>query len=220
MDEQVECFDCCWSGTREETYYSGLPGKRDLEAIHTVIKSNSVGINTLLLLQFFVFCLWLGMSLVPGFALYVIDPSIVTPSGWAHSVSHLGWWIIIEAVVVYVGQRTTGFSLSYVPVRDKLQYSLISSHRWIIFHIIVLALAMVSDVTHIVLTGLEIRDAESTFYVQEYGFLIAFFSVLIAQLVLIKSMIMWRISVYYRNLTNAAQANLSVFDATSGNKKN
>lgn len=177
---------------------------RNARDVYQSITASKLGIDLLVIIESTLGLLWIAMVFVTGFALYTIDPAVTVSSGWAHSVSHLGWWFMIEFVVILIGQRSTSFTLQ-LPDSNRLQLSLVRAESWLIFHGAALVLAMVSDAVHIVFTGLEIRDHESTFYYDSYGWLIGFLCALILQLVFVKLPLLWCIVQYYKRLRSTHQ---------------
>jgi len=176
---------------------------KDKKGAFEILKNFQTGIYTLLIIQLLVDVLWLALSYVNGFALYTVDPSIVVSSGWAHSVSHLGLWFALEFIAAWLGGQVTGFPYERTP-----QKSAEGSLRFIIVYLIALGLSMIADIIHIILTGLEIGDKESTLYVQNFAFLVAFLVVYIVYLVLIKGWLFYRCVVYYRAIENYSGTSL------------
>ena len=166
---------------------------KDKKEAFEILKNFQTGIYTLLIIQLLIDVLWITLSYVNGFALYTIDPSIVVSTGWAHSVSHLGLWFGLEFVAAWLGGQVTSF-----PYERTTQKSTEGALRFIIVYLIAHGLSMVADIIHIVLTGLEIGDKESTLYVQNFAFLVAYLVVYIIYLVLIKGWLFYRCIVYYR----------------------
>lgn len=178
------------------------------------ITAASLSVDLLVVIETVLLGLWLMMALVPGFTLYTVDPSIVVSSGWAHSVSHIGWWAMIELIVVVIGHRSTKFKLQ-MPGTCRLQLGLEYAEQWLIFHGAAVILAGASDVVHIVLTGLEIGDHESTFYVQQWGWLVAFLIVLCLQLIFVKLPLLWCVFHYRQELKSTHEkhpSTIAVFD--------
>lgn len=180
----------------------GKPVKSSDEA-YTVLKNYQMGIYTLLIIQVLVDVLWITMAYVNGFALYTVDPSVVVSTGWAHAVSHLGLWFILEFLSAWLGAQVTWFSLE---TRPEKSYA--AALRFLIVYLIALGTSMVADIVHIVLTGLEVGDDESTFAVENWGFLIAFLVVYILYLVFIKAWLFYRSVVYYRAIQEYTGADL------------
>jgi hypothetical protein len=179
------------------------------------INAAGLSVDLLVIIETVILGLWMMMALVPGFALYTVDPSIVLPSsGWAYSVSHIGWWAMIELIVVVIGHRSTKFKLQ-IPGSKRLQLGLEYAEQWLIFHAVALILAGASDVVHIVLTGLEIGARESTFYVQQGGWLITFLCALCIQLIFVKMPLLWCVYHYRKELTSSHEKHpptLGVFE--------
>lgn len=189
---RINFLTCCCTARQKPT-----PKTRD-EA-YTVLKNYQTGIYTLLIIQLLVVILWITMSYVNGFALYVVDPTVLISSGWAHSVSHLGLWFILELVAIWLGSQVIWFAMEMKPEK-----SIESALRFLVVYLVAHVVSMVGDIIHIVLTGLEIGDQESTFYVQNWGFLIAFLVVHIIYFLLIKVWLIYRAVVYYKALEEYA----------------
>lgn len=173
------------------------------EDAYTALKNFQTGIYTLMMVQVLVDILWIALTYVNGFALYVVDPSVVVSTGWAHSVSHMGLWFILEYLCAWTGGQVTGFSLETRPEK-----SFAGALRFLIIYLIVLSVSMLGDIAHIVLTGLEIGDKESTFAVENWTFLVIFLVVYILYLVIIKVWIFYRCVVYYRAIQAYSGASL------------
>lgn len=185
---RINCLTCCFQARK-------VPAPTNREGAFDVLKNYQMGIETLLILQLLVVSLWIILTYVNGFSLYIVDPSVIVSSGWAHSVSHMGLWFLLEYWVGWIGSRMTQF-----PMEKTTDKAVEGSIRRIIIYMIVLVISMIADIIHIVLTGLEIGDAESTFYVENWGFLIAFLVVYILYLVFIKGWLLYRTVVFYRAL--------------------
>ncbi len=185
------------------------------QSTYGTLTQNKLQIDAMVMIQSVYFSLWLAMSLIGGFALYTIDATIVTPTGWAHAVSHIGWWAIIEYWLSCIGHRATGYLLSYPKSERKLELSGVSTVNYDTFYLGFIAIAVVADVVHIVLTFFEMRDMESTFSITNWGFLIAVFVVYIVQLVLIKLPLAWFVYVHRSNHKRAIERIPLVFNMKS-----
>lgn len=185
---RLNCFTCCCQARK-------TPAPANKEVAFDVLKNYQTGIYALLVIQLLVVSLWIALTYVNGFSLYVVDPSVLVSSGWAHSVSHMGLWFLLEYWVGWIGSRITQFDME--KTKDK---SVEGSVRRLVIYMIVLVISMIADIIHIVLTGLEIGDAESVLYVENWGFLIAFLVGYILYLVFVKGWLLYRTVVYYRAL--------------------
>ena len=182
---------------------SAPPINRSVYEVYAELYRDQNIIDTLVFVECILFALWLAMVYVTGFALYTIAPAVIMPTGWAHTVSHQGWWCIIEFAVIAVGLRCTKFVLPAPSTGSgsaRLKFSLGRAKTWCIAHLVVLILGAIADVADIVLTGLEFGDAESTCYFSSWGFLLAFLIVLCLQLVFVKIPLMYCVIEYRRHL--------------------
>jgi hypothetical protein len=193
---RINFLTCCLQSRHDK------PVKTSDDA-YTVLKNYQTGIYTLMLIQVLVDILWITLTFVNGFALYVVDPSVVVSTGWAHSLSHMGLWFVLEYLCAWLGGQVTGFALEKSPEK-----SFSGALRFLIVYMVVLSVSMLGDVAHIVLTGLEVGDKESTFAVENWTFLIIFLVVYILYLVIIKVWIFYRCVVYYRGLQEYSGASL------------
>lgn len=194
---RINFLTCCL-----QSRYAGGPVKSSDDA-YTVLTNYRTGIYTLMIAQVLVDILWITLTYVNGFALYVVDPSVAVSTGWAHSVSHMGLWFVLEYLCAWVGGQVTGFSLE---TRPEKSYA--GALRFLIVYLVVLGVSMLGDIAHVVLTGLEIGDKESTFAVENWTFLIVFLVVYILYLVIIKVWIFYRCVVYYRAIQEYSGARL------------
>ena len=87
------------------------PVSRSLVDVWREINRDETIIDLLVGIECILLALWMAMVYVNGFALYTVDPSVVSSTGWAHTVSHLGWWNIIYFVAIYFGLRNTKYVL-------------------------------------------------------------------------------------------------------------
>jgi hypothetical protein len=189
---RLNCLTCCFEARRK-------PVPKTKEEAYDVLKNYQTGIYTLLIIQLIIVILWVTLTYVNGFSLYLIDPTVLVSSGWAHSVSHMGLWFVLELIAVWLGAQVTWFSMEIKP-----QKSTESALRFIVVYLVALVVSMIGDIIHIVLTGLEVGDAESTFYVENWGFLIAFLVGYIVYLVVVKTWLLYRCVVYYKALEEYA----------------
>ena len=98
-----------------------------------MITSNSLGILVFVIAQFILLLLWMALSFAPGFALYDGTP------GHAHSVSHIGWWLMMEALVVFSGAFTYKYRItsSNLSSNAKFEYSVAAMRNYLVyFHLI------------------------------------------------------------------------------------
>jgi len=186
---RLNLFTCCFRAARVD-----LTEKNPQDGFN-ILKNYQTGIYTLLVIQVLIAILWIILSFVNGFALYTVDPSVIQSSGWGHSISHIGFWFVLEFLVCWVGSQVTAFSME-----KNQEKSVEGSLRFLIIYFIILGISMVADATHIILTGLEIGSAESTFYVENFAFLVAFLVGYILYLVIIKVWLFYRTVVYYQAL--------------------
>lgn len=175
------------------------PINRTVEEVYAELYRDEFFIDTWVVFESILFVLWLAMVYVTGFALYTVAPSVMISTGWAHTVSHQGWWCIIEFVVIMIGWRVSKFVLP-PPGPGRLKFSLSRAKQWCVAHLVVLILGGIADIADIVLTGLEFGDAESTCYFSSWGFLLAFLIVLCLQLLVIKLPLAWFTLEYRRHL--------------------
>lgn len=193
---RLNCLTCCFEARRK-------PTPKTREEAYDVLKNYQTGLYTLLIIQLIIVILWTTLTYVNGFSLYIVDPSVIVSSGWAHSVSHMGLWFVLELIAIWLGGQITWFAMEMKPAKSTE-----SALRFIILYGVALVISMIGDIIHIVLTGLEVGDAESTFYVENWGFLIAFLSGYIVYLVVIKVWLLYRTVVYYKALEEYAGAEL------------
>jgi hypothetical protein len=189
---RLNCLTCCFEARRK-------PIPKTKEEAYDVLKNYQIGIYALLIIQLLIVILWITLSYVNGFSLYVVDPSVATSTGWAHSVSHLGLWFVLELLAIWLGSQITWFSMEI-----DTSKSIESALRRIIVYLVAHIISMIADIIHIVLTGIEIGDKESTFYVQNWGFLIAFLVGHILYFAFIKTWLIYRCVVYYKALEEYA----------------
>lgn len=175
-----------------------------------LLRNDQTGINFLIIVHAFLFCLWLSLSMVSGFSIYVVDPIMLTSSGWAHSVSHIGWWAIIDFIVILISVKTPTFVLSASVGGRKLEYSVSKALDWIIFHAVCLCISVLADIVHIVLIILEITDNESVFVRGSFALLVCFLVGRIFEAAIIKLWLLARLRMYEINLKNVLKNTPSV----------
>lgn len=197
---RLNLFTCCFRAKRVEA------AEKNEKDGYSILKNYQTGIYTVLVIQVLIAILWIILTFVNGFALYTVDPSVAVSSGWGHSISHMGFWFVLEFLVCWVGAQVTAFSMD----KDK-EKSIEASLRFLIIYFIILAISMLADIAHIILTGFEIGSAESTFYVENFAFLVAFLVGHILYLVVIKVWLFYRTVVYYEALQEFSDVKM-VFD--------
>ncbi len=202
MGASISCDDCCCGGTRHEREFVAGRDKLSGKTIWAILTNNQIIIELLLAIQLIYICLWIALSFISGFALYTVDASVLSPTGWGHSISHFGWWLIIEVVLAWFLKGCTKFSL--VPPNqkslDRLQMSAARARETLLFDGVFVFLTIWADIAHMILTAWEIGDNESTLALANMVFLCAYFGILIAYSIVIKPYLLWRIRVYYIHL--------------------
>jgi hypothetical protein len=188
---------------------------RDVSDVYKELHRDQLAIDTLVAIECIILALWMAMVYVTGFALYTVAPSVVVSSGWGHTVSHLGWWNIIEFVVIIFGLRSTKFVLAPSTAAGgtegtRLKFALGRAKTWLVAHAVVLVLGAIADIVDIVLTGLEFGDAESTCFFSSWGFLLAFLIILCLQLLFVKLPLLWCVLEYRRHLNAASNNNSTI----------
>lgn len=183
---------CCWPARRytdfDDQYESSLTNAEAL----AVLRYNIAGVITIIIINGFLFSLWLLTSLVPGFCRF--DGA----AGEASAISHIGWWAVIEFWVLLVGAMSVWFGLHYTR-NGKIEKGISNVRNFLVFYIIMLALAIIANIVHLVFSAIEWSNCTSTLCISYKGFLIAFVF-LLAILIVMEAWQIYRVLVYRRNI--------------------
>lgn len=185
--------DCCFYGARDPDEFdrNGLTNEQTL----VLLKYNQTGVVTIIFLALIVLVLWSIASIVPGFARF--DGA----AGETSAISHIGWWIAIEIFVLVVGAMSTFFGLHYTK-EGAIEKGVGRVRSFLTFYIFVLAIAIAANITHLVLSGLELSNCTSTLCTSQKGFLIALL-VILAVLAFLEGWQIYRVVTYSNNLFNS-----------------
>lgn len=179
-----------------------LPILNRAEAL-VLLKFNQAGIVTLQVIQLVLLVLWQIAAVVPGFARF--DGA----AGEVSAVSHLGWWSAIELFTLYIGGISVYFGLHYSR-NGRIQKGVVRMRSYLAFYMAVLVGAMLANVAHTVLCGLEIANCTSTLCTLQRGFLIALIALLVT-LSLLEAWLIYRVAVYRTNMWYILGAGLEKF---------
>jgi len=183
---------CCAPGRHYSDFDPEMGNALITEEVYVLLKQNQTGIDSLILMQLLLLVLWMITTLVPGFALYD------GPPGEVSAVSHISWWAAIEIIIIYIGAKATTFGLHYS--RDgQIEKGADRSLSYLWFYRFVLFIGAAANVTHGVLSILELSACNTTFCTNHQGFLIAFVAGLFL-LVLIEAWQVYRTTAYMTNL--------------------
>lgn len=189
-DASVRCSDCFCGACKIPPYYP-----RNSEDVYTLLMSNALGIDTLVFIETTLFCIWMLFSLIQGFSLYNGTPG---PS----TVSNFAWWAVIQAIVMQLGARSTGFKLNVSSDLTMLELAVASARKFLLFYIIMLCLAVVANIIHLSLLIAELVNGSGTLATTNSGFGWAFLALLI-MLVIVDIFLAVRAGIYRSNLNYA-----------------
>ena len=127
-------------------------------------------LRVLILMHALILGVWCVFSIVPGFAYYDGPTNVYNP------VSNTGFWLAIEFITVLVGSFAVSYEL--VPMARGPALDAASTVRKLTFWIVVLVVALAANIAHIVASGIEMSNGDSTLAMTESGFLIGLFVIL------------------------------------------
>jgi hypothetical protein len=198
---KTSCFANCCGGTQSKERFQ----KWTLEEVYYCLIYNQVAIDTLIFLQIILFAVWQMLALIPGFALYS------GPDGTVNSVTHFGWWSLIEAVVIIVGVRSTMFNLSLPDNLNKYEFPVKATQQYLFFYMFILVIGTASNLIHLVLTVIELSYGKSKLATDYLGFGI-YFGAQLALAIIFSLWIIQRVYVYSRHLELALISQAVIFD--------
>ena len=144
------CRDVCGTKRLEEEIAT-----LSMKDAALLLQRNTWAVNTIHYLLVIVFVLWLLATGIPGFNLYDGVP------GSTNAYTHSMWWLVIQFVVVLMGQSALKFNLHYVSgkgIEKGIGDTIITVSWYQTF----LVLGVVAHVFHIVFMGLEAHSCSST----------------------------------------------------------
>jgi len=198
---KTSCFANCCGGTQSKERFKNWT----LEEVYYCLIYNQVAIDTLIFLQIILFAVWQMLALIPGFALYS------GPDGTVNSVTHFGWWSLIEAVVIIVGVRSTMFNLSLPDNLNKCEFPVKATQQYLFFYMFILVIGTASNLIHLVLTVIELSYGKSKLATDYLGFGI-YFGCQLTLAIIFSLWIIQRVYVYSRHLELALVSQAVIFD--------
>lgn len=143
--------------------------------------------------------LWTLADIIPNFALY--DGT----AGSTSSYCRTGWWLAIDWCILLIVFVSSYFGLTYAMESGTIEKGVKKTNQWCGLSIFCLVLGICSNITQIALTGVEMTGCSSNLCKNNYWALACLQSIL-AILVFLKSVIIWRFVVYRLNLDAAMNA--------------
>jgi hypothetical protein len=218
-------MDCCLGGPRQAKEFDKNAGL-DSAQIATLLTNNQVGIVVLVIFQVILAALWLAMSLVQGFSLY--DGT----GGHAHPVSHFGWWIIAELIVICIGVAAPYFTLA-ANKSKKLEFHVNRARNYLVFYMAMLGIGILFNTVHASLSIVEATHCTSSFcrgfnvidpinapllgqLPRTSGFIIVFIIMLFVDIFFIQLALFYRAWVYRTHLWYAVGSSRKIFDVETG----
>lgn len=149
-------------------------------SIERVITLYQVGLKMFLFMQATLLFLWSFTSIVEG-----MGDTLYMEAGF-HAVSHIGFWLAIEIIIVFIGCST----LTILPNKKKTNNA---NHinRVLIFYQVILVIGIIANIIHIVACGMELGRKTSILAMKNNGILVAIL-IIYAVLIVIESA-----SIYY-----------------------
>lgn len=192
---EPDCWDSCCRPHRHPDQFDGPQVVFNNQHVVELMKYNQVGVVTLLVISFAIVAVWSCFSIVPGFSLYDGTSDELT------AVSHTGWWLAIDVLVLLVGGLSVflAFSLNQA---DKIEISVHRMSGWLIFFVVLLSLGILSNIFHVVLSSTELSRCTSTLCTDNQPFLITLIAMLGA-LAFIKGWTIYRVITYNSNMKYA-----------------
>lgn len=192
---EADCWDCCCRPHRHPDQFEGQKFVLDNANVIELVRYNQVGIVTLLIISFIIIAVWSCFSIVPGFSRYDGDP------GELNVVSHTGWWLAIDVFVLLIGGLSIFLALSLNNV-NQIEIAVHRMSGWMILFVVLLALGIISNIFHGVLSATELSKCTSTLCLNNQPFLITLLAMLGA-LAFLKGWTMYRVLTYNSNMKYA-----------------
>lgn len=196
---EPNCWDVCCRPARNPAEFTSPQSTTNVgvtnKAIFDLLRYNQAGIVFLIVAGLAIVATWTVFSVVPGFARFDGDPTEIS------AVSHIGWWIPIEIITLVVGGLSVFISFQYN--RDqKIEASISSLRGWLVFYIVILAIAIAANLVHLALSIVELTHCTSSLCMSNKGFLIVLLGFLVV-LALLEAWAIYRVITYSTNLKNA-----------------
>jgi hypothetical protein len=163
------------------------------EQITLLLKRNQQAVIALLIAQLSLDVLWVLATLVPGFALY--DGAVGSVSAY----THVGWWLVIELLVLLCGSVATYFGLHYSTTDRRVEKGVAPTSNWLTLYLFVLFIGFCSHVVHDALTWVEVAGCTSTLC-RNYYWAHVCTGVLLILLAIVTVLLMWRARIYQNTL--------------------
>ena len=195
--EAPSCWDACCRPARpaDEFIDTNVSVGTSNKAILDLLRYNQAGIVFIIIVGLAIVVTWLVFSVVPGFARFDGDPLETS------AVSHIGWWIPIEVITLVIGGLSVFISFQYN--RDqRIEASISKLRGWLVFYIVMLAVAIAANLVHLSLSALELSYCTSTLCVSHKGFLLVLL-VFLVTLAVLEAWAIYRVVTYSTNLKNA-----------------
>ena len=183
---------CCRPARRDFDFDLKNPGRLQNADVLTLLKYNQSGILFCLLILLLLQGPWYIFSVVPGFAKF--DGA----AGETSAVSHTGWWLYIEAIAIFIGAMSIYFGLHYTK-RGTIEKGVGRTRDFLKFYVFVLVIAIIANIIHFVLCGIEYSNCTSTLCTQHGGFLVALM-VLIGFIAFVEMWQIYRVLTYSHNI--------------------
>lgn len=194
---EPSCWDACCLPARTPDEFTrnqmdvGVTNK----AIFDLLRYNQSGILVLVFLGAAIVATWLVFSVVPGFALFDGASSEIS------AVSHIGWWVPIEVITLVVGGVSVFLSFQYNS-DERIEASITRLRGWLVFYIVVLALAIVANMVHLALSAVELSNCTSTLCTTNKAFLVVLLVFLVV-LAFLEAWAIYRVVTFSTNLKYA-----------------
>ena len=183
---------CCRPARRDFDFDFKNPGRLQNADVLTLLKYNQSGILFCLLILLVLQGPWYIFSVVPGFAKF--DGA----AGETSAVSHTGWWLYIEAIAIFIGAMSIYFGLHYTK-RGTIEKGVGRTRDFLKFYVFVLVIAIIANIIHFVLCGIEYSNCTSTLCTQHSGFLVALM-ILIGFITFVEMWQIYRVFTYSHNI--------------------
>lgn len=160
------------------------------------IRASETTLRGALAMQVVLLFVWSTASIVTGFGKY----DAPAPQGF-NAISHLGFWLGIEIVVVTLGAMFIPCDLS--GAKDQVLRNLRRADRLMTFWMVLLGVAIAANIVHLVACGVELSVCESTLCLMNSGFLIGLV-VWLAIILFIEVVTFYSTYIYKRRLRYAS----------------
>jgi hypothetical protein len=142
-----------------------------LEPAYYRLKVSEATITACIIIHGLVLFFWATCGLIKEFNYY----DAVPPAGF-HAITHLGFWLGIELIVLLIGALSYTFSIT--ASEKGFFYELNRVGELLSFWLFLLLGAIAANIVHLIAAAMELADCRSSLCVDRHGFMIAIVAII------------------------------------------